>query len=92
MFRSLCGQIIDVKSLSLLNRPAHLKYYTQEEVNNPDIAAILAIPGVAAFHYNFMGQQYVQDKLDVRHSMGIYLAETNSELEQITSMVSKLLK
>lgn len=95
LYDSLIGKTIDVKDLQILNRPALLKYYQAMEVENCNeekAGQILKIPGVVEFHYNFIGKQYVKDDNDTRHSMGIYLAESQNDLNEIESHVVAILE
>lgn len=95
LYKSLIGDTIDVKTLSPLQRPAFLKYYREQDVvncNEEKIKNITSIPGVVDFQYNFIGQQYVKDNNDIRHSMGIYVAESEKEIEQILKNVEKILE
>lgn len=94
LYNSLMGKIMDVKSLTPTNRPALLKYYREDEVRdcNPHVESIIKnMPGVASFHHNFIGRQYVKDTYDQRHSMGIYLADTNHQLDELVNNVNHIL-
>ncbi len=79
----------------LLHRPAYLKYYLQEEVAGctEELAAqIRQLPGVADFQFDFKGKQYVTDVNDVRHTLGIYTAETDAGIEAIVQAVAARLQ
>jgi biotin carboxylase len=94
-YESLIGNIIDVKSLSPLNRMALLKYYHEDSMtfcNENKASIIQTMPGVASFHYNFIGKQYISDNYDKRHTMGIYLAETKQEIDRIVDDVDKVIQ
>lgn len=94
LYASLCGEAVPVKELTVMKRPALLKYYRKEDVPNCDhdrAAEIRRLKGVADFQYDFIGQQYVSDSNDIRHSMAIYLGETEDDVteteERVRSMV-----
>ena len=92
LYDSLIGQTFDVKSLTVTEKPALLKYYQKEDVANctdEKIERIRNIKGVADFQFDFIGQQYVKDNNDTRHSMGIYLAESEGGIKEIESFVKK---
>ena len=94
LYASLLGQVVDVKSLVALQRPALLKYYREEDVLNctkQKAELIRKIPGVADFQFNFIGQQYVKDANDIRHSMGIYLADSEDEIKEIEQQIQAAL-
>jgi len=89
-YQSLIGETIDVKKLKPLERCALLQYYTKEEMKNcsEEKAKVISnINGVASFHYNFIGKQYIKDLNDNRHSMGIYLGQSDLDIDQITENV-----
>jgi len=83
LYESLMGKVIDVKSLSPLKRPAWLKYYRKEDIDEHKSNQIKKLPGVAVFCHNFVGTQFVKDKNDIRYSMGIFLAEDEKEMSCI---------
>jgi biotin carboxylase len=94
-YESLMGGSVDLASLKLLNRAALLRYYQPNEVANCGnvlVSTILGTPGVAAFHPNFIGQQYVRDNYDCRHAMGIYLAETQDDLDAVEHNIQSQLR
>lgn len=94
LHRSLVGEAVDVKALRPLRRPAILQFYHEDQMANcnPEkIMLISKIPGVAKFFYDFRGHQHSSDPLNPRHSMGIYLAETNEELDSIIRQVGDCL-
>lgn len=90
LYESLLGKTVNLDNISLLQRPALLKYYEENSVKNYT-DDILAIKGVASFHHNFIGKQYIKDLNDSRHSMAIYLGSSEKELEQVLSQVHKCL-
>lgn len=93
LYESLIGGTVDVKALSLKRRHALLKYYRREDVAGCDqgvAEAVRRLPGVADFQYDFIGQQYVTDAIDIRHSMGIYLGETDEQVEEVAASVARL--
>jgi carbamoyl-phosphate synthase large subunit len=90
-YRSLMGEICDVKSIQTLNRPAILRYYKKEDVNELQAKEINKIEGVAIFFYNFLGTQYVSDKNDCRYSMAIYTAKDEEEMECINQKINCIL-
>lgn len=90
LYQSLTGNVIDVKNMSIKTNHALLKYYRKEDVIGCDESVaenIRKIPGVADFQYDFIGQQYVKDINDIRHSMGIYFGETAKDIELVISFV-----
>lgn len=94
LYQSLIGQIIDVKSLKLANRPALLRYYTENQMENWNQNkddAIKSLKGVSDFNYNFAGKQYVKDENDNRHTMAIYLGDSLCELESIENSIQFIL-
>lgn len=94
-YQSLMGKVIPVRELNIRQRPALLKYYSESEVAGCDeekAARILDIPGVTAFHYNFIGKQYVSDCYDSRHTMGIYLSDTEDGIRRIENEVMAVIQ
>jgi biotin carboxylase len=90
LYNSLKGEKIDVANLSPLNRAAILKYYTAEEMaqcSEEKARKISELPGVADFQFNFIGKQYVRDDNDSRHSMAIYLADSDAGINEIMKKV-----
>ena len=95
IYQSLMGQTFDVQSLRPIRRNALLKYYLKEEVENctqDKIDLIKNTSGVSDFQFDFIGQQYVKDYNDVRHSMGIYLANSENEINVISNLVKFILE
>jgi biotin carboxylase len=93
LYSSLMGEVVDVKNLKILNRPALLKYYLKENLvnyNDEKGTIISKIKGVADFNFDFAGKQYVNDKNDMRHTMAIYLAETDDELNKLEKSVMSI--
>jgi biotin carboxylase len=93
LYESLVGCHVDVKALKLEKRHALLKYYRKEDVGdcNEELAEIARkLPGVADFQYDFIGQQYVKDTSDIRHSMGIYLGENEEDVERVAYSVERI--
>lgn len=94
LYESLIGNVVDVKNIVLKKQHALLKYYLKENVINCDdfkIKIIRNLPGVADFQYDFIGQQYVKDVNDIRHSMGIYLGNNIQEIDNIVSVIEGVL-
>jgi len=95
LYDSLMGKAVNVKSLTPLKRPGLLKYYQKEDVikcTEQKAELIRKIPGVADFQFNFIGQQYIKDSNDTRHSIGIYLAESKDEINKIVQTVQAIIE
>jgi biotin carboxylase len=95
LYQSLLGEKIDVKGLKPLARSALLKYYQKEDVSNCNeekAQIIKKIPGVADFQFDFIGKQYIKDENDSRHTMAIYLAESDEQLQNALEQINKILK
>ncbi len=90
-YRSLLGECYDVKSIKTLDRPAILRYYLKEQINEKQAEKIKKIEGVAIFYYNFLGTQYISDQNDCRYSMGIYLAKDEKEMNLINNKIEDIL-
>jgi biotin carboxylase len=82
-YKSMMGEIYDVKSIKTKKRHAILRYYKKEDVTKYQSDIIKNIEGVAIFYYNFSGTQYVHDENDCRYSMGIYLANDEEDMKAI---------
>lgn len=94
LYSSLIGEVVDVKSIDILKRHALLKYYREKDVakcNEEMAASIRKLPGVADFQFNFIGKQYVKNMCDTRHSMGIFLGESESDLRMVIAKVHSVL-
>ena len=94
VYSSIKGNKLDVKELNIKEKYALLKYYEESEVLNFTIKKeneIKKIKGVADFQFNFLSKQFISDTQDCRHSLGIYLANCNNELKEITDKVEKIL-
>jgi carbamoyl-phosphate synthase large subunit len=95
LYSSLLNQIIDVKKLKPLKRPALLKYYRKEDLVNctpRKIEQIKKIPGVADFQFDFISKQYVQNTNDTRHSMSIVLSESKHGIRHIIKEIKAIIK
>jgi biotin carboxylase len=91
-YKSLLGEIIDVKSLKLKQRSALLRYYRKEDVDEDQAKKIKRLEGCKLFSYNFTGTQYQPDKNDCRYSMAIYLSENDDEMKIIQEKVNAIIK
>lgn len=91
-YRSLMGEICEVKSIRPLNRPAILRYYRKEDVNESQAIKIKKIKGVSIFYYNFLGTQYVCDENDCRFSMAIYTAENEQEMKNLLNKIENVIR
>ena len=94
VYSSIKGNKINVKELNVKEKYALLKYYQESEVLNFTTEKeneIKKIKGVADFQFNFLSKQFVSDIQDCRHSLGIYLANDNNELKEITNKIEKIL-
>lgn len=95
IYSSLKGEKVDVKSLIPLNRPAILQFYHENEMKNFSILNLDEIKknkGVAAFYFDFRSEQFSIDEYNPRHTMGIYRAESEKELDLIIEKISNLCK
>jgi biotin carboxylase len=88
-YKSIMGEIYDVKSIITKKRNAILRYYRKEDVSAEQANIIKNIEGVSIFYYNFLGTQYVYDKNDCRHSMAIYLAEDEEKMKELEIKLKK---
>lgn len=86
-YRSLMGEIVDVKSLNPLKRNALLRYYRKEDISEKNAFKIKELPKTAIFCYNFIGTQYIANNQDCRYSMGIYLTENNTEMLELQKRI-----
>lgn len=94
LYASLTGVSFPVDELRPLARPALLQYYTKRQVStwsDSKFQDIMAIPGVTDFQYDFLGKQYRTDPADVRHSLGIYLAQNEHGILAICRKVRDIL-
>ena len=94
LYESILGKDVNVKNIIPKKNHALLKYYTQKDLNNfkkENEILILKIKGVADFHTNFKGKQFISDIEDCRHSLGIYLAKTDQELKKTIKKVESIL-
>lgn len=94
-YNSLIGNTVNVKEIKPFKRSALLKYYAESQVekfNEEKRNLISQIKGVADFNYNFANKQYVFDTNDIRHSMGIYLAENPDELDELHERINQILE
>lgn len=96
LYKSLIGEIVDVKKLIPLQRHALLKYYNRNEMENCNQEKINKliqnISGIAEFQFDFAGKQYVNDKNDNRHTMAIYLANSMENVNEISEKVQEIIK
>jgi carbamoyl-phosphate synthase large subunit len=90
-YDSLMGEVIDVKSLNVLRKPALLKYYQEDEVNETQADKIRKLKGASLFCHNFTRTQFSPDKNDCRHSMAIYLAEDSADMSRLEKEVEKII-
>jgi hypothetical protein len=91
LYQSLMGEVVDVKSIIPLLRPALLQYYDEQEFSNGfneiKQKKLINTPGVADFQYNFIGKQYVSDNYDNRHSFSILLSNDDQGLNELSAYV-----
>ena len=93
LYASLQGEKVDVKSMVPLKRPAILQYYHENQMSDfskDNLDKIRSLQGVAVFHFDFRGLQFASDDTNPRHSMGIYRAETEDELDAVVRQVTRL--
>ncbi len=94
LYESLMGRTVDVGQLRPLSRPAVLQFYHEDQMKNCNeekVTGIRQIPGVVEFQYDFRGKQFAIDAYNPRHSMGVYLAESEEHLNSIISNVNDIL-
>jgi carbamoyl-phosphate synthase large subunit len=91
LYESLMGEVLDVKSLNILKKPALLKYYQEDEVNEKQADKIRKIKGVSLFCHNFTRTQFSPDKNDCRHSMAIYLADDSADMSRLEKEIEEII-
>jgi len=90
-YRSLMGEVVDVKSLQLQERSALLRYYRKEDVNEDQAKRIAKLEGCKLFSYNFTGTQFQPDVNDCRYSMAIYLTENDKEMKLVQENINNII-
>ena len=91
LYQSIIGQFVDVTQLAPLKRPAMLRYYSKEEALNDKTEEIKKISGVVEFLYDYTKKEFTADNFNCHHTLGIYLANDDNELDSIISKVKLLL-
>lgn len=94
LYASLIGEVVDVKSLLLCQRPGILQFYHEDKMVNCDAAKaerIAKIPGVAMFQFDFRSHQFAVDAYNPRHTMGIYLADSEVQLDFIINNIADII-
>jgi biotin carboxylase len=90
LYQSLLGEHVDVRSLKPLQKSAILQFYSKEEVPLDKTKEIKAMPGVAEFLYDYRKTEFATDSFNCRHTLGIYLAENDAQLDYILNKVQQL--
>jgi biotin carboxylase len=94
LYQSLMGNPVDVKNLTPTAKPGILQFYDEYEMQECDhnkAREVSKLPGVASFLFDFRKDQFAIDPYNTRHTMGIYLTETEEELDALIKQIDDMI-